>query len=61
MRLLTAHKILIACGLAMFILYGTLSAARAWRGEPGAAMGLLVSLIALFSLGFYFRWLRRRR
>lgn len=61
MRLITAHKILIASGIGMFLLYGGVQTRRALDGEGSAWMAVALSVAVCAVLATYLRWLLRAR
>jgi hypothetical protein len=60
MRLITAHRILIVCGIAFFALYALLQA-RQWYQTGAAGAGAQAIVAALVAIGFqrYYRTLAR--
>jgi hypothetical protein len=59
-RLITAHRILILCGIAFFVVYAVIRAQKYLAG--GDAMDLVqtvVALLAAFGFQWYFRSLAR--
>jgi hypothetical protein len=61
MRLITAHKILIACGIGMFLLYGGAQTRRALDGDSSAWLAVALSVAVCIALATYLRWLLRAR
>ena len=61
MKLITAHRILIAAGIAFFLFYALLQA-RAFLtrgGEIGAAIQAVVAAAVVIGLALYYRSLRQ--
>ena len=59
MRLLTAHKILIAAALFLAVVLTLWGAVHASRGEPNAWIVLAVGVTGIPALGLYLRKLYR--
>ena len=60
MRLITAHRILIVCGIAFFVVYAVIRTQKYLAG--GGAMDLVQAVVALlvaFGFQWYFRSLAR--
>ena len=60
MRLITAHRILIVCGIAFFVVYAVIRTQKYLAG--GGAMDLVQAVVALlvaFGFQWYFRSLTR--
>ena len=53
MRLITAHRILILCGIAFFVVYAVIRAQKYLAG--GGAMDLVQAVVALL-VAFGFQW-----
>ena len=61
MRLITAHRILILCGIAFFVIYAVIRTRKYLAG--GDALDLVQAVVALliaFAFQWYFRSLARR-
>jgi hypothetical protein len=60
MRLITAHRILIAAGIAFFLFYAALQA-RVFvvRGDTGAIVQAVVAAAVVVGLVLYYRSLRQ--
>jgi len=59
-RLITAHRILIVCGIAFFVVYAVIRTQKYLAG--GGAMDLVQAVVALlvaFGFQWYFRSLTR--
>jgi hypothetical protein len=59
-RLITAHRILIVCGIAFFVVYAVIRTQKYLAG--GGAMDLVQAVVALlvaFGFQWYFRSLAR--
>ena len=57
MKLITAHRILIAAGIAFFVFYAAIVVARGHT--PAALAQALVALAVAVGLVFYYRTLKR--
>ena len=60
MNLLTAHRILIGSGIAVFLLYAVHEAFAYAGGDSAALLRALLSVAGAGGLLAYFRWLRGR-
>ena len=62
MRLITAHRILIGAAIAFFLIYAVVQFVRGWllRGDGGAAIQVLVSVLVAAGLVWYYRTLARK-
>lgn len=61
MRLITAHRILIAVGIAFFLFYAIFQGRRyASHAEAAALAQALASVAVAVLLGFYYRGLAKR-
>ena len=61
MKLITAHRILILCGIAFFVIYAVIRTRKYLAG--GDALDLVQAVVALliaFAFQWYFRSLARR-
>ena len=56
MTLLTAHKILIASAVALFVLYGGWELQNYANGDNSALLRSFVSVAAAVGLAIYLRW-----
>jgi hypothetical protein len=56
LTLLTAHKILIASAVALFVLYAGLEVRNYANGDPAALLRSIVSAVAAIGLAIYLRW-----
>ena len=56
MTLLTAHKILIASAVAMFVLYAGFELRNYARGDTSAWVRSLAAAAAAVGLAIYLRW-----
>ena len=62
MRLITAHRILIGAAIAFFLIYAIVQFVRGWllRGDGGAAIQVIVSVVVAAGLVWYYRTLARK-
>jgi hypothetical protein len=59
-RLITAHRILILCGIAFFVVYAVIRARQYLGGGDLADLGqAVVALLVAFGFQWYFRSLAR--
>jgi hypothetical protein len=59
-RLITAHRILILCGIAFFVVYAVIRARKYLAGGDVADLGqAVVALLVAFGFQWYFRSLAR--
>lgn len=61
MTLLTAHKILIASAVALFVLYAASELRNYAHGDSTALLRSIVSALAALALAIYLRWVWIRR
>jgi hypothetical protein len=54
--LLTAHKILIASAVALFVLYAALELRNYANGDASALLRSVMSAVAAVGLAIYLRW-----
>jgi hypothetical protein len=60
-RLITAHRILILCGIAFFVVYAVIKTQKYLaRGDTFDLVQAVVSLLIAFGFQWYFRSLARR-
>ena len=60
MRLITAHRILIVCGIAFFVVYAVIKTQKYLaRGETLDLVQAVVALLIAFGFRWYFRSLAR--
>ena len=60
MRLITAHRILILCGIAFFVVYAVIKAQKYLAGSgTGDLVQAIVALVVAFGFQWYFRSLAR--
>ena len=60
MRLITAHRILILCGIAFFVVYAVTRAQKYLaRGDTMDLVQAVVALLVAFGFQWYFRSLAR--
>ena len=60
MRLITAHRILILCGIAFFVVYAVIRAQKYLaRGDTMDLVQAVVALLVAFGFQWYFRSLAR--
>jgi hypothetical protein len=59
-RLITAHRILILCGIAFFVVYAVIRAQKYLaRGDTMDLVQAVVALLVAFGFQWYFRSLAR--
>jgi hypothetical protein len=59
-RLITAHRILILCGIAFFVVYAVIKAQKYLAGSGTADLvQAVVALVVAFGFQWYFRTLAR--
>jgi hypothetical protein len=59
-RLITAHRILILCGIAFFVVYAVIKTQKYLaRGDPFDLVQAVVALLVAFGFQWYFRSLAR--
>jgi hypothetical protein len=59
-RLITAHRILIICGIAFFVLYAVIRAQKYLaRGDPFDLVQAVIGLLVAAGFQWYFRSLAR--
>ena len=60
MRLITAHRILIVCGIAFFVVYAVIKTQKYLaRGETLDLVQAVLALLIAFGFQWYFRTLAR--
>jgi hypothetical protein len=60
-RLITAHRILILCGIAFFVVYAVIKTQKYLaRGDTFDLVQAVVALLIAFGFQWYFRSLARR-
>jgi hypothetical protein len=60
-RLITAHRILILCGIAFFVVYAVIKTQKYLaRGDTLDLVQAVVALLIAFGFQWYFRSLARR-
>ena len=60
MRLITAHRILILCGIAFFVVYAVIKTQKYLaRGDTFDLVQAVVALLIAFGFQWYFRSLAR--
>jgi hypothetical protein len=61
MRLITAHRILIAAAIGFFLFYGIVQLRRHWASGEAAALALTaLSVVVAGILALYYRGLAKR-
>ena len=61
MKLITAHRILIVCGIAFFIVYAVIKTQKYLaRGDTFDLVQAVIALLIAFGFQWYFRSLARR-
>lgn len=60
MRLITAHRVLIVCGIAFFVVYAVIKTQRYLaRGDTFDLVQAVIALLVAFGFQWYFRSLAR--